>query len=34
MAVVLPKMGNKYIIDPEQKGLLPFLNLERGEQEK
>jgi len=29
MGVVLPKMGNKYIIDPEQKGLLPLLNLER-----
>jgi len=29
MSVVLPKLGNKYIIDPEQKGILPLLNLER-----
>ena len=34
MSVVLPKMGNKYVIDPEQKGLLPLLNLERGGEEK
>ncbi len=34
MAVALPKMGNKYIIDPEQNGLLPLLNLGRGGQEK
>ncbi len=34
MAVVLPQMGNKYIIDPEQNGLLPLLNLGRGGQEK
>jgi len=34
MGVVLPKMGNKYIIDPEQKGLLPLLNLERGGEAK
>ena len=27
---VLPKVGNKYIIDPEQQGLLPLLNLDRG----
>jgi len=34
MGVVLPKMGNKYIIDPDQKGLLPLLNLGIGGQEK
>ena len=27
MGVVLPRLGSKYIIDPEQKSLLPFLNL-------
>ena len=27
MGAVLPKLGSKYIIDPDQKGLLPFLNL-------
>jgi membrane protease subunit HflK len=26
---VLPKMGNKYIVDPKQKGLLPLLDLGR-----
>lgn len=26
---VLPKVGNKYIIDPDQQGLLPLLNLDR-----
>lgn len=26
---VLPKLGNKYIIDANQKNLLPFLNLEK-----
>ena len=32
MQEVIPKLGNKYIIDIEQKGLLPLLNLEtRGE---
>jgi len=31
MGVVLPKLGNKYIIDPEQQGILPLLNLGRGE---
>jgi membrane protease subunit HflK len=34
MGVVLPKMGDKYIIDSEQKGILPLLNLGRGGQEK
>jgi membrane protease subunit HflK len=34
MKVVLPKLGNKYIIDPEQKGLLPLLNLGRGGEAK
>lgn len=34
MNVVLPKLGNKYIIDPEQKGLLPLLNLGRGGEAK
>jgi membrane protease subunit HflK len=29
MGIVLPRMGNKYIIDPDQKGLLPLLNLEK-----
>jgi hypothetical protein len=33
MGVVLPKLGNKYIIDPEQQGLLPLLNLDREVQE-
>lgn len=28
MEKVLPKMGNKYIIDSDQKNLLPFLNME------
>ena len=32
MSVVLPQMGNKYIIDPEQEGILPLLNLRRGEE--
>lgn len=27
MAEVIPKLGTKYIIDPDQKGLLPLLNL-------
>jgi membrane protease subunit HflK len=27
MLDVLPKVGNKYIIDSEQKNLLPFLNM-------
>jgi membrane protease subunit HflK len=26
---LLPKLGNKYIIDANQKNLLPFLNLEK-----
>jgi len=26
---VIPKLGNKYIVDPEQKGFLPFLNLDK-----
>ncbi|MCK5513711.1 MAG: FtsH protease activity modulator HflK [Deltaproteobacteria bacterium] len=34
MSVVLPKLGNKYIIDPEQKGILPLLNLGKGGEEK
>ncbi len=34
MGVVLPKLGNKYIIDPDQQGLLPLLNLDREEQEQ
>jgi membrane protease subunit HflK len=34
MGVVLPKMGNKYIIDPEQNGILPLLNLKRGGEAK
>jgi membrane protease subunit HflK len=29
MDVVLPKLGNKYVIDPDQEGLLPLLNLGR-----
>lgn len=29
MAVVFPKLGNKYIIDPDQQGLLPLLNLQK-----
>ena len=29
MAVLLPKLGNKYIIDPDQQGLLPLLNLQK-----
>jgi membrane protease subunit HflK len=34
MGVVLPQLGNKYIIDPDQQGLLPLLNLDRGGQEE
>ena len=34
MDVLLPKMGNKYVIDPDQKGLLPLLNLGRGGEAK
>lgn len=34
LSVVLPKLGNKYVIDPEQKGLLPLLNLDRGGEDK
>ena len=34
MSVVLPKLGNKYVIDPEQKGILPLLNLGKGGEEK
>ena len=34
MNVVLPKLGNKYVIDPEQKGILPLLNLGKGGEEK
>ena len=34
MSVVLPKLGNKYIIDPEQKGILPLLNLGKGGEAK
>jgi len=34
MSVVLPKLGNKYIIDPEQEGILPLLNLGKGGEEK
>ena len=30
MTQVLPNVGNKYIIDPDQQGLLPLLNLDRG----
>jgi len=30
MNQVLPNVGNKYIIDPDQQGLLPLLNLDRG----
>jgi len=30
MDVVLPKMGNKYIVDPDQQGILPLLNLQHG----
>jgi membrane protease subunit HflK len=29
MAVLLPRLGNKYIIDPDQQGLLPLLNLQK-----
>jgi membrane protease subunit HflK len=29
MAVLLPKLGNKYIIDTDQQGLLPLLNLQK-----
>jgi len=29
MTAVLPRLGNKYIIDPEQQGLLPLLNLHK-----
>jgi membrane protease subunit HflK len=29
MSAVIPKLGSKYIIDPEQRGLLPLLNLNR-----
>jgi membrane protease subunit HflK len=29
MKELLPKLGNKYIIDANQKNLLPFLNLEK-----
>jgi len=29
MAVVFPRLGNKYIIDPDQQGLLPLLNLQK-----
>ncbi|MDY6844553.1 MAG: FtsH protease activity modulator HflK [Thermodesulfobacteriota bacterium] len=28
MREVIPKLGKKYIIDPEQKGILPLLNLD------
>jgi len=34
MSVVLPKLGNKYVIDPEQNGILPLLNLGKGGEEK
>jgi len=34
MGAVLPKLGSKYIIDPEQKSLLPFLNLNEKAGEK
>ena len=34
MDVLLPKLGNKYVIDPDQKGLLPLLNLGRGGEAK
>jgi len=34
MNVVIPKLGNKYIIDPEQQGLLPLLNLGREGEKK
>jgi membrane protease subunit HflK len=34
MDTVLPKVGNKYIIDPDQQGLLPLLNLNREGAEK
>ena len=27
MQKILPKMGNKYVLDADQKNLLPFLNL-------
>jgi membrane protease subunit HflK len=27
MGEVIPKLGTKYILDPEQSGLLPLLNL-------
>jgi len=27
MGEVIPKLGTKYIIDPEQQGLLPLLDL-------
>lgn len=29
MGEILPKIGNKYIIDSDQKGILPLLNLEK-----
>lgn len=31
MSTVIPRLGAKYIIDPEQRGLLPLLNLQRKE---
>jgi hypothetical protein len=34
MGQVLPRLGSKYIIDPEQKSLLPFLNLNEKAGEK
>jgi membrane protease subunit HflK len=27
---VFPKLGNKYILDAQQKNMLPLLNLEKG----
>jgi membrane protease subunit HflK len=29
MQEILPKLGNKYVIDSEQKGVLPLLNMDR-----
>jgi len=29
MEKILPQLGNKYVIDAEQKGVLPLLNMDR-----
>jgi hypothetical protein len=31
MGQVIPKLGTKYVLDPEQQGLLPLLDLGKKE---